>query len=157
MWPVINERARGVVGRREDKDSTEQREDQGGTDDHNGAEHRKHRCLHLGLRAGRRRPGARRRPPPKCMAGLDRPLSQRLAVQDGEPGWAPWARAVPAPRPLAARPSSRARASVVVLMAVLLGASAERMAEPVARRSPGWGASDAAMLARARKRLMCCV
>jgi hypothetical protein len=40
-------------------------------------------------------------------------------------------------------------------MAVLLGASAERVAAPVARRPPEWGASDAAMFARPRKRLMC--
>jgi hypothetical protein len=46
-------------------------------------------------------------------------------------------------------------ASVVVLMAVLLGASAERVAEPVARRSPWWGASDGAMLTRPRNLLMC--
>jgi hypothetical protein len=42
-------------------------------------------------------------------------------------------------------------------MIVLLGASAERVAEPVTRRPPGWGASDAAMLARLRKLLMCAV
>jgi hypothetical protein len=51
----------------------------------------------------------------------------RLALvlpQEGEPGGAPWARAVPAPRPLVARLSKRARAVIVVLMAVLLGGSA---------------------------------
>ena len=54
--PVVDERARGIVGRREDQDSTEQRQDQGGGADHDGAEHRKHRCLHSGPRAGRRHP-----------------------------------------------------------------------------------------------------
>jgi hypothetical protein len=74
--------------------------------------------------------------------------------QEEEPGGPPWARAAPAPRAPAARPSKRARAVMVVLMAVLLGGSAERVARPVAHRSPWWGASDAAMLARPRNLLM---
>src|SRR5690349_4532351 len=72
---------------------------------------------------------------------------QRLAVQEGEPGGAPWARLALVPRPLAARPSSRARASRVVLMAIssgclhsrrggLVGIGRPGGAPPMARRSP---------------------